>query len=361
MHSRFTLLVILTLMLSACTPPAAPAAPTLALPSATLAPSATHTAQPGATSTPAPTATPIPTTRVPDFSGLGSGKIVFASQHYNPAAELSVVDLKTGRVMRLIGNLFADNLYPSLSPDGTQVAFASYFNGNFELFLLNVDERTLADFPEDLEETLEPMDWLEKLGIKQLTQTPYDEKYPAWSPDGKSLVYVEEMASKADLFILPVAGGPAVQFTQNLYVNAPDWSPDGQKIVFEDWTDGGGVDIAWVPAAGGERRKLVNTLGVDEESPAWSPDGSKIAFCLAYDQQAEIALMAADGSAIQRLTNNPARECRPGWSPDGGRIVFVSERGGYPNLFVMDANGGNVRQLTFYDRRNLALEAEWGR
>lgn len=385
MLKRFAWLAILLVIIS-CTPPAvtktAPAltpalvastasitpspgqTQTVSLaPSATLSPTLPPSPEPTETSTRAPvptlTAHPTATATAVGMNVPGSDKIVFASQHLNPAGELSVMDLTTRRVLRLIGNLIVENLYPSLSPDGTRVVFSSRVDGNFELFSMKVDDETLVGFPEDLEMTLEPFDWLERLQITRLTWTDYDETFPAWSKDGAFIAYIGELTPVAELFVMPAEGGEAVQLSQDLFARAPNWSPDGQRIVFEDWSDGGGADLAWITASGGERHKLTATLGEDEESPAWSPDGTQIAFCKHYEQQVEIAVMPAAGGPAQRLTNHAARDCKPVWSRDGRQILFVSERSGAPNLFVMDANGEAVRQLTFYTRQNPALQGDW--
>jgi Tol biopolymer transport system component len=46
------------------------------------------------------------------------------------------------------------------------------------------------------------------------------------------------------------------------------------------------------------------------------------------DSSREIYVMNADGTGLQRLTNNTASDTRPSWSPDGTKIVFASNRDG---------------------------------
>jgi len=82
----------------------------------------------------------------------------------------------------------------------------------------------------------------------------------------------------------------------------------------------------------------------------------RIVFYSERDGNAEIYVMAPDGSALQRLTQNAADDITPAWSPDGQLIVFESDRDDpqprkcFPNcdynLYVMNADGSALRRLT---------------
>ena len=56
--------------------------------------------------------------------------------------------------------------------------------------------------------------------------------------------------------------------------------------------------------------------------------------------------MNADGSAVTRLTDNPATDDLPSISPDGTQVAFTSDRSGNTNIYVMDIDGTDVTQLT---------------
>ncbi|MFQ5577124.1 MAG: hypothetical protein ACE5G8_09085, partial [Anaerolineae bacterium] len=84
-----------------------------------------------------------------------------------------------------------------------------------------------------------------------------------------------------------------------------------------------------------------------EWTPRWSPDGTQLAFTGYRAEQADIWLMAADGSNPTNLTDHPAWDYSPAWSPDGTRVVFVSERDGDAELFVQAAGSLRADQLTF--------------
>jgi hypothetical protein len=56
--------------------------------------------------------------------------------------------------------------------------------------------------------------------------------------------------------------------------------------------------------------------------------------------------MAADGTAMRRLTRSPRQDALPAWSPDGRRIVFTRSGAGRSDLYVVGADGHGLRRLT---------------
>jgi len=68
---------------------------------------------------------------------------------------------------------------------------------------------------------------------RQLTFSKEGASQPAWSPDGKQLAFVRTVDSKAQIFILSLAGGEPLQLTKFKYgASSPRWSPDGKQIAF---------------------------------------------------------------------------------------------------------------------------------
>ncbi len=124
---------------------------------------------------------------------------------------------------------------------------------------------------------------------------------------------------------------------------SPAWSPDGTLIAFVAERDGN-AEI-YVLAGDGTETRLTTDPGADV-SPAWSPDGSRLAFASDRDGNWEIYAMAADGSGLQRLTDDPAADFDPAWSPDGGQIAFTSERDGNREIYAMAPDGSGLRRLT---------------
>ena len=109
-----------------------------------------------------------------------------------------------------------------------------------------------------------------------------------------------------------------------LDVQAPAWSRDGRTIVFVSWSDGNG-EVYAMNADGSSPRNLTQHPAKDVR-PAWSPDGRRIAFVSSRDGHSEIYVMNADGSGKRNLTRNRANDDYPTWSPDGRRIAFLRGR-----------------------------------
>ena len=109
-----------------------------------------------------------------------------------------------------------------------------------------------------------------------------------------------------------------------LDVQAPAWSRDGRTIVFVSWRDGNG-EVYAMNADGSGPRNLTQHPAKDVR-PAWSPDGRRIAFVSRRDGNSEIYVMNADGSGKRNLTRDRASDDYPTWSPDGRRIAFLRGR-----------------------------------
>lgn len=88
------------------------------------------------------------------------------------------------------------------------------------------------------------------------------------------------------------------------------------------------------------------------ESPRFSPDGKKIVFVVREDvlekgkSNADLYLMNADGSGLQRLTSDPAADGHPSFSPDGKSILFASSRKEGIQAWLLPLEGGEPTQLT---------------
>ncbi len=131
-----------------------------------------------------------------------------------------------------------------------------------------------------------------------------------------------------------------------LDVQAPAWSRDGRTIVFVSWRDGNG-EVYAMDADGSSPRNLTQDPAKDVH-PAWSPDGRRIAFVSRRDGNSEVYVMDADGSGKRNLTRSRANDDYPTWSPDGRRLAFLRGPQGFWSyqLYVVNADGSGLRRLT---------------
>ncbi len=160
------------------------------------------------------------------------------------------------------------------------------------------------------------------------------------------------MLDFAQLEITDLDGNPVPSSGQGANVTVVEtgkiafFSPPSNnwEVAFVSERDGN-PEIYAMAADGSNVRRLTDNPALDDE-PTWSPDGSQIAFFSQRDGNAEVYVMAADGSSVRRLTDNPADDSFPAWSPDGSQIAFTSTRDGNQEIYAMNADGSNVRRLT---------------
>jgi Tol biopolymer transport system component len=132
-----------------------------------------------------------------------------------------------------------------------------------------------------------------------------------------------------------------VRLTNNLARDtAPAWSPDGQRIAFtSDRDNRASADVYLMNADGSGVERITDDLA--NWAPQFSPDGQRLAVQVSRDV---VVVDLADGSRTQ-LTHQPQNGMNPAWSPDGTRIAFVTTRNGRAEIFTMNADGTDPRSL----------------
>ncbi|HXE14513.1 MAG TPA: protein kinase [Bryobacteraceae bacterium] len=143
---------------------------------------------------------------------------------------------------------------PSISPDGTGIAFVSKRTGNEEIWLCHRRGNNLVQLTS-----------FNGPGVGT----------PRWSPDGRWIAFDSLAAGNPNIYIIGVRGGPPRQITTGPHANfMPSWSPDGKWIYFK--SDRSGSAQIWkMPAAGGSASQV--TYSGASEAFA-SPDGKLVYF-----------------------------------------------------------------------------------
>lgn len=239
---------------------------------------------------------------------------------------------------------------PSSTPSGSgggTIAFVSDRDGNAEIYLMAVDGS----------------------GQRNITNSPFSEAGPAWSPagapGGQQIAFSSTRNDNTDIYVMAVPegadpdGSNLRRLTEHPAVDAgPVWSPDGTKIAFVSLRDGD-AEIYVVDADGSNLQRLTRN-SYDDWEVDWSPDGTQIAVSSQVGEYANIYTInvkaALQGTAKRKqLTNTNAHDAFPKWSPAGApggeRIAFISDRKGSGNweVYVMDTDGSNRKRLTYSD------------
>lgn len=218
----------------------------------------------------------------------------------------------------------APEFWPRVSPDGTQLLFATF----------DMNKKDLSG-------------WsivLIQIGAagRRLVAGPYA-SYPAWYPNGKELIYGYLKMDKS-IFVRTPVGGVGMTFIspQALggYDQQPDVSPDGKRIAFCTII-GDSEQVCCVDADG--RNFTVYTEGA---SPRWHPTENKLAFDRRVGKQCHCFILDLATGQVTQVTGGDARNTFPVWSRDGEWLAFVSNRDGKHHLYAMRADGSQVTQLT---------------
>jgi TolB protein len=172
-----------------------------------------------------------------------------------------------------------------------------------------------------------------------LTAGEWEDRDPAFSPDGQWLAFSSHRDGNWDLYLLNLRSGGITRVTDTPgYEGRPTWSPDGQWLAYEAYLEGD-LDI-WILSLDQTQPpiQLTNQDGVDI-SPTWDPNGRRIAFVSDRDGTPDVFLADLENPSqrFTNLTNTPYEmESDPAFSPDGTRLAYTSTSEGIQRLLVLD-------------------------
>ncbi len=255
--------------------------------------------------------------------GMCLSRVVF-SRGSGGRRDLYVVDFDGEGLLRLTANREL-NLCPSWSPDGSEIAFTSYRNGQQELFSLNTTNGKVRSI----------------IGLEGLN-------YGAdWHPDGTELVVSLSQSGNAEIYRISPQGSIIKRLTVSKAIEiSPSWAPGGRDLVFT--SDRTGTPQLYIIDSEGAGRRRLTFEGRYNDSAVWSPNGDQIVYATRVGNYTQIVVMKSTGENRRVLTGGRWRNSEdPSWAPDGRHIVFASDRSGVFNLYVFDVVEDSFRQLTF--------------
>lgn len=205
-------------------------------------------------------------------------------------------------VTKIVGNS-SDDAFGRFSKDGNKIIYQSNQNGNWDVYEYDIINEI----------------------TNQMTDSPYQEENPDYSPDGKNIVYTSTVEDHRD-----------VDYDQKL-----------RDIFIKDLKTG--------------RETNLTTNGSNDWRPSYSSDGNYIAFVSErsdlrevpfYELHGDIFIMENDGRFQLQLTKTEGNSGGPsiarGSTDESGEIYFDSNKSGNYEIYKTNFKGNDIRQITFF-------------
>jgi Tol biopolymer transport system component/tRNA A-37 threonylcarbamoyl transferase component Bud32 len=214
--------------------------------------------------------------------------------------------------------------FPSLSPDGKSIAYASRASGNWDIYLQTLGGGNAIN----------------------LTKTSsFDDSQPAFSPDGERIAFRSEREG-GGIYVMRADGESPARVSDFGY--SPSWSADGRQILVgtekipQPSTRPTKSQLWTIDLNTGQRKRISEG---DALQPTLSPNMKRIAYWSRpdrYGQREHILTVPVGGGDAVAVTDGSSTDLNPVWSPDGQYLYFSSNRGGSSNIWRVgiDENTG---------------------
>jgi TolB protein len=149
--------------------------------------------------------------------------------------------------------------------------------------------------------------------LRRLTDGLGIDTEPAWSPDGRSLIFTSDRGGTPQIYRIAAGGGQAERLTFEGNYNArASYAADGRSIALVH-----GENNRYQIAVMDLQSKRLQTLtdGPLDESPSFAPNGRMIIYAAEVRNRGVLAAVSVDGRVKQRLSAREGDAREPVWAP----------------------------------------------
>lgn len=233
---------------------------------------------------------------------------------------------------------------PDFSPDGRSLVFARHHADAIELWRLDLASRK----------------------TQQLTQTKAVQLQPRISPDGGRLAFVSTAGTgHFNLYVADLTPSglgtpraviaphestiPRYYYSAHDHTIDPAWTPDGKGLVFvsnREVAYGTGRICRIVLEAGAAPDCFINEETSWRANPEVAPDGRRVLYSSYQGRQwHQLWVTTLKGEAALPLTFGEFDITQARWSPDGRRVAYISNESGNVALWIREFTGGARKQI----------------
>jgi Tol biopolymer transport system component len=197
-------------------------------------------------------------------------------------------------------------LHPRFSADGRRVVVSSGERaGGYDLWMIDVER-----------------------GVRSRLTFENSARTPIWTPDGKHITYqTQPEGSTTTIQQRSATGLGAAQElqSQRAGIVPNSWSPDGRSLVYMNFVGGQGPRLWLYDAVEKQSRSLLGTR-FNESAAAVSPDGKWMAYVSDETGREEVYVVTFP-SIDGKWQVSTAGGSQPRWMPDGKSILYVTSDG----------------------------------
>jgi len=248
---------------------------------------------------------------VSNFSASSNGVLAFTTV---PAHRLMWFDRSGKRLPIASSAERISNI--ALSADGTRVAARRFFQGNYDIWMIDLARGTTS----------------------RATSNPAPDGAPVWSPDGERIAFSSERGKAGNIYLTEASGGGGEEalLTSDQPNDPTDWSSDGRFLLFTRQDPVTLKDLWALPLFGDRKAFPVLQSQFIEEQAHISPDGQWIAYVSNESGKWEVYLQKFPRSN-GKWQISTAGGSQPRWRRDGREIYFVDPKS---TLYAVGVNLG---------------------